>query len=67
MPDMTGIEFVSKLRQMKEYRNCPVIIVSSEPKENYTSEIQTNKISAYIQKNLFKQEELISTIEKLLK
>ncbi|MBR2069550.1 MAG: hybrid sensor histidine kinase/response regulator [Candidatus Gastranaerophilales bacterium] len=66
MPGMNGFEFIGELRKNKNYENCPVIIVSSEPKEEYTDEIKKNKISAYIQKNLFKQEELITTIKELL-
>ncbi len=66
MPNMSGLEFIKELRKNKNYEKSPVIIVSSEPKENYLNEMKALKVSAYIQKNLFKQEELISTIEKLL-
>ena len=66
MPNMTGLEFIAEFRKIQNYKNCPVIIVSSEPKEKYITEIQSLKVSAYIQKNLFKQEEYVSTIEKLL-
>ncbi len=66
MPNMNGFEFVEELRKNNSYLNCPVIVVSSEPKDNYLDKIEKTKISAYIQKNLFKQEELIDTIENIL-
>ena len=66
MPGMNGFEFITELRKLKNYETCPVIVVSSEPKENYSKEIKNTKIVTYIQKNLFKQEELIATIEHVL-
>ncbi len=66
MPEMTGFEFVEKLRANPEYEKTPIIVVSSEPKERYTVEIEKNKILAYIQKNLFKQNELTDIIQNVL-
>jgi len=66
MPEMNGFEFISKLRESLNYENTPVIIVSSEPKEHYLEEIERNKISNYIQKNLFKQDELLDYIQGIL-
>ncbi len=65
MPEMNGFEFIKKLRKNPEYENTPVIIVSSEAKEKYSKEIKETKIITYIEKNLFKQEELIGEIEKI--
>ena len=67
MPKMNGFEFIAELRKNKNYLTCPVVIVSAEPKENYAKEIEETKICKYIQKNVFKQENLISTVEELLK
>ena len=66
MPVMNGFEFILELRKIKNYENIPVIVVSSEPKENHLKEIEQTKIITYIEKNLFKQEELLSYIEKTL-
>lgn len=66
MPEMNGFEFISEVRKMSQYAKIPVIIVSSEPREKYEYLIQQTKIVKYIQKNLFKQEELIASIEGIL-
>ena len=66
MPEMNGFEFIKELRKITSYENTPVIVVSSEPKEKYSKEAEETKIKTYIQKNLFKQEELIAEIEKIL-
>ena len=63
---MNGFEFIAKLRATEKYRNTPVIIVSSEPIENHIQEIEQTKITKYIQKNVFKQNELIECIEEVL-
>ena len=67
MPEMNGFEFIRELRKNPEYEDTPVIVVSSEPKEKYINEAKETKISTYIEKNLFKQEELIAEIEKIFK
>ena len=66
MPNMNGFEFIAKLRTMEKYRKTPVVIVSSEPIENHIQEIEQTKITKYIQKNVFKQNELIECIEEVL-
>ncbi len=66
MPEMTGIEFVRHLRNTKEFKDIPVIIVSSEPKEHYIQDIEELNITDYIQKNLFSQNDLINKIESIL-
>ncbi len=66
MPKMSGFEFIEELRKNSVYTNCPVIVVSSEPKEKHLDDIKKTNINAYIEKNLFKQEELINTIESIL-
>ena len=66
MPEMNGFEFISELRKITGYENAPVIVVSSEPREKYLKEAEQTHIVTYIEKNLFKQEELIAKIEKIL-
>ena len=66
MPKMNGFEFISELRKNKNYETCPVIIVSAELKENFAEEIEKTKVCKYIQKNVFKQETLLSAVEELL-
>jgi len=67
MPGMNGFEFLKILRKNNDYKTCPAIIVSSEQQENFAKEIEEIKICKYIQKNIFKQEELISVVEEILK
>ena len=67
MPFMNGFEFISKARELEAYKNTPVIIVSSEPIENHFDDINKTRITKYIQKNVFKQNELIECIENILK
>lgn len=66
MPEMNGFEFISKLRKTSTYEKTPIIVVSSEPIENHVHEIKETKIVKYIEKNLFKQEELLNCIEEIL-
>ena len=67
MPNMTGFEFIRELRKDPKYSSTPVIVVSSEPKEKYAKDIDELRIVTYIEKNVFKQDELIKTIENALK
>lgn len=66
MPEMNGFEFIAQMRKMPVYEQTPVIVVSSEQKEEYLKEIDEVRIVKYIQKNLFKQDELIEVIEGIL-
>ena len=66
MPEMNGFEFISKLRETKDYATCPIMIISSEPREKYEKEINQNNVISYIQKSSFNQEKLISEIEGIL-
>ena len=66
MPNMNGFEFVMELRKIPKYEHLPVIMVSSENPENHKDDIIKSQIVKYIQKNLFKQDELIKTIEEIL-
>ena len=66
MPEMNGFEFIKELRKNQNYEKTPVIVVSSEPKEKYTKEIEQTRIKKYIQKNTFRQDEFIQVIEHIL-
>ena len=67
MPEMNGFQFVKELRKSQNYENCPVVIISSEPKETYEEEIKETNITKYIQKNQFRQEDFINEIEEILR
>lgn len=66
MPEMNGFEFIKELRRNQNYEKTPVIVVSSEPKEKYSKEIDETRIKKYIQKNTFRQDEFIHVIENIL-
>ena len=66
MPNMTGFEFIGKLRQNPQFDKTPIIVVSSEPQENHREDILRTKVTAYIAKNSFKQEEFVKIVEKCL-
>jgi len=66
MPEMNGFEMISKLRNMEKYTKTPIIVVSSEPISNHTREISQTRILKYIEKNVFKQDELLGCIESVL-
>ena len=66
MPEMNGFEFIEKLRENPNYKETPIIVVSSESPEHYSDEIEKNKILKYIQKNVFKQDELTDLIQSVL-
>lgn len=66
MPEMNGFEFIEKLRNNPIYKETPIIVISSDTKESHLEEIQRNQVLAYIQKNVFKQNELIEIIQSVL-
>lgn len=66
MPEMNGFDFIKELRKNQNYEKTPVIVVSSEPKEKYSKEIEDTRIKKYIQKNTFRQDEYIHVIENIL-
>lgn len=66
MPEMDGFEFIRKLRKETRYEKTPIIVVSSKNKESHTKDIEETKIVKYIEKNLFKQNELLDCIENIL-
>jgi len=65
MPVMNGIQFMEKLKEKNMLRHIPIIVVSTEGKEEDT--VRAMKLGAwgYIQKP-FKSEELYSLIEKVM-
>ncbi|MDD3149468.1 MAG: hybrid sensor histidine kinase/response regulator [Candidatus Gastranaerophilales bacterium] len=66
MPEMTGIELVTRLRENSATRNLPLILVTSLCKEEDKQKGFNAGANAYIVKGKFNQQELLSTIKKLL-
>ena len=50
MPNLSGIDFLKKIKSMDEYRNIPVIMVTSEAAKLNVIEAVKAGVSAYITK-----------------
>ena len=66
MPGLNGFELTARLRSMDEYRNVPVIIVSSLSKDEHKRKAIEAGAQAYIVKGAFEQGTLLDTVETLI-
>lgn len=66
MPKMTGYEFASWLKHESEYRDTPVIMVTSLATPEFKAKGWASGINAYIVKGEFNQQTLLDTISQLL-
>ncbi len=64
MPNMNGLEFLNQVKQNAAFAEIPVIIVSTEGKEEDTIRGLKAGASAYIKKP-FRSEEILDIIERL--
>jgi two-component system chemotaxis sensor kinase CheA len=66
MPGLNGFELTARLRSLDEYRNVPVIIVSSLAKDEHKRKAIEAGAQAYIVKGAFEQGTLLDTVEALI-
>ncbi|KAF0221383.1 MAG: two-component system chemotaxis family sensor kinase [Geobacteraceae bacterium] len=66
MPGMDGFELTKKLRAMDEYREVPVVIVSSRSRDEDKRRAIEAGAQAYIVKGSFDQGALLDTVEALI-
>lgn len=66
MPNMDGFTLTANLRKEKEYRQTPIILVSSRDSEADKLQGISAGADAYIIKAAFNQEKLIATIRSLI-
>ena len=66
MPGLNGFQLTAKLRSIDEYRNIPVIIVSSLSKDEHKRKAIEAGAQAYIVKGAFEQGTLLDTVETLI-
>lgn len=66
MPNMNGLEFTTKVRQHPEYKELPIILVTSLAKEEDKRKGAQAGANAYIVKDQFNQELLIETLDRLV-
>ncbi len=67
MPKMTGYEFASWLKKESDYRDTPLIMVTSLASDEFKAKGFSSGIDAYIVKGEFNQKVLLDTIARLLK
>ena len=65
MPVMNGIEFVRTIRATDDYKNLPVVIVSTEGAQDRIDELKAAGIRHYLRKPV-SPEQLAETIEEVL-
>lgn len=65
MPEMDGGMFVRELKAHPKFKNIPVVIISSYDTDTLAQDIPD--VDAFIKKSNFNQDDLLDTIEKLLK
>jgi two-component system chemotaxis sensor kinase CheA len=66
MPIMNGLDFTVKVRQHPEYRELPIILVTSLATETDKRKGAQAGANAYIVKGQFNQELLIETLDRLV-
>ncbi|PIQ27565.1 hypothetical protein COW36_16480 [bacterium (Candidatus Blackallbacteria) CG17_big_fil_post_rev_8_21_14_2_50_48_46] len=66
MPKMNGYQFASWLKKESEYRNTPLIMVTSLASDEFKAKGFESGIDAYIVKGEFNQKVLLDTISRLL-
>lgn len=66
MPNMDGLTFTAQVRQHAEYREIPIILVTSLASEEDKRRGAQAGANAYIVKDQFNQELLIETLERLV-
>jgi two-component system chemotaxis sensor kinase CheA len=66
MPNISGFEFVSKLKNDEMYADIPIIVMSSLPEGEAMKNLSKYNIEYYICKESFNQEEFSAQIENIL-
>jgi len=66
MPGLNGFELTARLRAMDEYRDVPIIIVSSLSKDEHKRKAIEAGAQAYIVKGAFEQGTLLDTVDSLI-
>ncbi len=66
MPNMDGLELTAKIRQHPEYRELPIILITSLASEEDKRRGAQAGANAYIVKDQFNQELLIETLDRLV-
>ena len=66
MPLMTGVELCTRLRELPDYENTPIVMVTARQLELDTNSIVQRLRVAAIMPKPYSTRELLNTVEKLL-
>jgi two-component system, chemotaxis family, sensor kinase CheA len=66
MPNLTGLELTSRIRQLDEYEELPIVLVSTLAKDEDRQRGADAGASAYISKGDFDQTLLLDTLRRLI-
>lgn len=67
MPEMSGLEYVKKIRKEKDWAIIPIIVLTSLPESKWGKQFFEAGAQAYIQKDKFEQESFIKCVDNFLK
>jgi len=67
MPEMTGLEFVKRVRKEKGYTKIPIIVLTSIRKQLLGKSYEEAGVQEFIQKDDFEQRKFLACIDKYLK
>jgi len=65
MPEMTGLELITKIRQIKGYEDTPIIMLTTETSVKIANEGRSLGVSVWATKP-FKPDVMRSVVEKVL-
>jgi two-component system chemotaxis response regulator CheY len=65
MPQMSGVELIEKIRSHQEFNTLPVMVISTEGREDFLSKTQKLGVAGYLKKP-FQATELRNAILAIL-
>lgn len=66
MPKMDGVDFIRAIRQISDYQNIPVLVLTTEKNEAKKQRAQEVGITGWVQKP-FKLDRFLKTVEKAIR
>lgn len=66
MPEMDGYEFISRLREYKQHRKIPIVILTAKDITTHDRQALSKEVHAIFQKGAYQREELLNELHDLL-
>jgi signal transduction histidine kinase/CheY-like chemotaxis protein len=66
MPEMDGYEFISHLREYKQHRKIPIVILTAKDITTHDRQALSKEVHAIFQKGAYQREELLNELHDLL-